>query len=139
MLAATTSQLAFAALTREICPAWSAPMVGTSPTERPAARASRDQARSSPTTWITRISGVAGGISGQSEHRFRSLPRSRRQVIAFVVGRESAMLHILAIPLHRVANYRRDIRVLPHKLGVRSKGHVQNVVEDQNLPVAFRT
>ena len=47
------------------------------------------------------------------------------------------MLDVFPISLHSIANHCRNIRVLAHKFGVRREGHVENVVEDQDLAVAI--
>ena len=137
-------------------PACSAPIVGTRPTilpgcsagcPRPAgansATVRRISIRSDPSPQVRpdshRVFRINSPRSRPSNRQIRRLPRcAARQVIALRVRRKRAMLHIFAIVLNRGAEERRRIRIAANKFCRRRKGEIHQIVEDKNLPVAFR-
>src|SRR5580698_5826348 len=101
MEAATKSHPARAAATSERWPAWSAPMVGTSPRVRPVARASRQ--RDCILAGAVQISMVRSGLAGAGVGGCQGRLHFAGQVVALVVVREAVLRHIVTVLFQGVA------------------------------------
>src|SRR5271170_2841481 len=115
------SHVAFDAFTSERCPAWSAPIVGTRPSDLPSWRRTRQAdcislAFEMICTW--RESAILANNGETAVAKFiESETLFFGEVVAFRVGRKGALRHIVAIAFDGHAKERSRIAVLAHEFG----------------------
>src|SRR5439155_1676802 len=118
MLTTTRSAAARARRTKLRCPRWIAPIVGTNATRRPCRRHRLTTRR---TVGIAAVTITAG-----------SPPRS----IRFLLGGESAGLHVGDVALERLADGLGQARVTANELGLVAQEQAEQVVAHEHLAVA---
>src|SRR2546428_903564 len=125
--------------TRLMCPAWRAPMVGTSPIEQPSVCHPRAMSRMN--------AGVATAIGNELldacavfdliASRLGLDPRSVGR-IRVLGARERAVADFLYVPLRGACDVVGEVGVALHELRSLAGGDSQHVVEDEDLPVSSR-
>src|SRR5882724_2588633 len=60
-----------------------------------------------------------------------------RQMVALLIAGEGAMLHVFAVVLDGIADEAGGIGIAADELGRWREGHVEQVVEDEDLAVAI--
>src|SRR5712692_2773192 len=121
--------------TRLMCPAWSAPIVGTSPIEAPSARHPRATSRMNPGV----PTAIGGGLDDGAvlDLVWLRLGRAGRSIgrVRVLGPWERAVADLLRVALGGLRDLLGQVGVALHELRRLARGQAQHVVEDEHLPI----